>query len=176
MEGIAMKKQRIRHSLLTLLLVAAVLGGLGAIWYTRPVPQYTVTTVYSDEGETLPVIIDVTRYRSLLYPTKLKGTITIGNKVYHDANIQSSTGFLKQFKQKFLGDPTFYFAQSSTGSILDADWLYIYSTGKNLGEDDSDYIYMYVFPHGAGKSTDYYGPAKTAEEAAEIFARFAAGK
>lgn len=167
-----MKNKPIRKNILKFLAIAAVLAIVAVYWYLLPVPQYIATTLCSQEGRQVQVIIDVTWHRSLFSPTKVEGTVTvdgvtynsIGNVVYGDGS------FFSKLKAKFRSDRYPYMFSRGGPWAQDRDMLDLYYTGEDLDQEDSRGIYCYIFPHGQ-KASYYYGPAKNIDEVNTILAK-----
>ncbi len=168
-----MGKKRIQKTILTLLFVGIVLGTLAIKWYSAPIAQYTTTTLCSKDGEKINVVFDFVWQRYLLSPTKLQGTVTVGDKVYDYVNMNYDNTFLEKFFKKFDPHPDFNFAVASDTRKwwFQRDFLTIYRAGENLYKDDSDYICICTYLPGEHSGTFYFGPAKTADQAEKILTK-----
>ena len=146
------------------------------IWYYYPISVYKELTVCSYDGEKMNVIIDVQWHRHLLYPTELKGSVSLDGVMFgsylgftdesgynHPGYYDNKPGFweglIKKIKnQKF--DAKFFIPKDN---VLDLHKDYI-----NLDVSDSDFNMICIYGTSNNKKLDYYGPAKTIEEVKSI--------
>ncbi|MDE7326704.1 MAG: hypothetical protein K2N63_10565 [Lachnospiraceae bacterium] len=169
-----MKKKKIRKAILMVLFVAVLLGTLAIRWYTAPIPQYTITTLCSKDGDRIRMVMDLTWHRHLLSPTDVEGSITINGIVYNYVPMNYADNFFDKIKRKLAGNFSSYFAVSSDSGLywFQKDHIELLQTGKNPWSDNLSKIALVMNPQGGHTGTFYFGPADTTDEVDRIIAKY----
>lgn len=159
-----MSKKQIKIA--AVILLAFVIGVV--LWYKIPIGKQFTTILCSKGGQQVEAVFDVSWQRYIFAPTELKGTITLDGVEYlsiMDTNAPLDRGgFFEKLEDKLSStDVTHAFVLPGLydGMESHSNRMYLWHADKNF-----DTICIAVMKDG--EQTDYYGPAKTAEEVENI--------
>lgn len=163
-----MDKTKIKKTILTLLMAAAVFSIVSLKSYLTPIHEYVTEMFCSVEGETVEVTFDVTWRRYLFKPTKLEGTVYMGDKIYRTYSFYDGSDFWGRLKSKLKqGTPSSYMFYGGT-DIHDSENIRVYFETPASEKKSFEAIHILVFLRKGGICPSYYGPARTAEEACAL--------
>lgn len=144
---------------------------LAVIIYCRPKALYKEMTVYSLEGESVHMILNISRHRFLLKPTEVKGEVIVNGQRYIsivDGSGSISKGdFFERIKNKLTG---YEYPNTFRKNIIDSMESARYTVTLNLLEEKFDVFRIDIIEDG--KYTIYFGPAKSVEEVKLILEYF----
>lgn len=165
-----MKRTKIIIYIVILFLIILALVALKE--YLTPKHKFISTTLCSQNGECIDVILDVTWHRHLFAPTELKGTVTVGDKVYQSIDINGSDNFIERLNRKFHPPSLFYF-RDVQGDWFHAEQMQLHYADRNSDTRNFNLIYMSITPPSkqGGVGTFYFGPATTVEEVDVILSK-----
>lgn len=167
-----MKNKQAPKKILKFLALTAILGIVAIYWYLQPFSRYIATTLCSQDGRPVRIIIDVTWQRSLFSPTKVTGTVMLDGTVYNSVgNVMYGDGsFFSKLKAKFNpGQYPYIFFRRKPGTEY-FDWLYLDYAGGDLGQEDSLGISCQTNLYGQNGNY-YYGPARNMDEVNALLAK-----
>lgn len=160
---------------------ALVFAGL-CIWYivwcNIRVPHQFTGTFWSEDGEKIEADFDLTWYRYLGVPSKLRGTVTIAGTTYTALGADHDRSFPEELWMKLTGknDSSHMFVNRTNNPMewMD-DYIMLYLEERDKQFEEMQLVLFYdMGPHSkSGKF--YYGPAETFEEAERIFSQYMDG-
>lgn len=149
------KKYKIRLFIVIILILAAII-------YCRPKVIYKEMTMYSLEGESVHVILDISWHKFLFKPTELRGKIIVDGQTYISATDSSDTTgqFLRGLEYKLTGVKYWYLFRKDVIDHMDSfrNNVTVYQSKGKLD--------MFCLQRvNDSKYSIYFGPAKNIEEA-----------
>ena len=160
-----MKKKKIA----ILILVFIILGIIAAKCYKIPISREISATLCSLDGERIDIVMDVRWHRFLFTPTELMGTIIVDDDIYNDnVNTRSKTisEFAYEMEKKMKGITSrIWFSKQPIRELNDYVINCIYLP-EAVVLDSFETIALQLVRDNVIKM--FYGPAETAEEAAEL--------
>ena len=161
-----MKKKKIA----ILILAFIILGIIAGKCYKMPIHREVSATLYSLDGEKIDIVMDVSWHRFLFTPTELMGTIIVDNSIVYKDNVNTRSKTLSEFayemEKKMKGDTSrIWFVRQPVRELNDYVINCIYLPEAVL-LDSFETIALQLVRDNVMKM--FYGPAKTAEEAAEL--------
>lgn len=140
---------------------------LAAIIYCKPKAFDIEMTMYSLEGESVHVILDVSWHKYLLKPSELKGRVIVDEQVYVsivDGRRSIEKGnFFERLHNKLTG---YSYSRMFWKDVIDFKESVL--NNVTIVQPKGKYDVFYVVICNKDKCTIYFGPAKSVEEAESI--------